>query len=191
MLQKGIEKVSGNSYLRSALPEAVQSKVVAMKKEELYRSASQLPLPGEDCAKAFKTRRGELVEELYTRMASRRNLMELVGERNVNRIKENQEHYIRSMEALMFSFYPDTLVDTVLWVFRAYRLQGFKDEYWRTQLADCIEILNSKLPVEQRKNVLPLYQWMLENSDSIASLSNSLINYNGAAGRASGSPQPA
>jgi hypothetical protein len=38
------------------------------------------------------------------------------------------------MVSLFGDYHPEVLVETVLWVFRAYRSHGFKLTYWPAQL---------------------------------------------------------
>jgi hypothetical protein len=55
------------------------------------------------------------------------------------------------------------LVETILWVFRAYRSHGFHTNYWAAQLNSWIEILRNELSEEAYTEIYPYYEWMQVN----------------------------
>jgi hypothetical protein len=63
-------------------------------------------------------------------------------------------------------------VDTVLWVFRAYRSHGFQLTYWPAQLETWIRILKEDLSPDSFSEVYPFYRWLLLHQASFVALSD-------------------
>jgi hypothetical protein len=55
---------------------------------------------------------------------------------------------------------PEVFVETILWVFRAYRSHGFTTNYWAAQLNQWILIIQKELQPEILREIKPYYEWM-------------------------------
>ena len=78
-------------------------------------------------------------------------------------MQDNHANHVRFIASILKNNDADVLVETVLWVFRAYRSHGFSSNYWAAQLNTWMQILKTELSVETYKEVLPLYEWMQIN----------------------------
>jgi len=67
------------------------------------------------------------------------------------------------MESVFVNYEPEVMVDTVLWVFRAYRSRNFSSTYWAAQLNTWINIYKNELSENCYKEILPFYKWMQVN----------------------------
>ncbi|WP_347838323.1 hypothetical protein [uncultured Draconibacterium sp.] len=134
-----------------------------MNKEELIRTATKLKQVGEKQAAEYSEKREALVEIINQQMCSRPDLIAMVGEKNVEMMKDNHANHARFLESIFYENNPRVLVDTVLWVFRAYRSRNFSSTYWAAQLNTWVEIYKEKLSSECFNAIYPYYNWMQVN----------------------------
>ena len=76
------------------------------------------------------------------------------------------------MASILKNFNAEVFVDTVLWVFRAYRSHGFTTNYWASQLNTWIDILKNSLTDKSFNEVYPYYEWMQVNIPIFVKLSD-------------------
>lgn len=134
-----------------------------MTKEQLLASAQKLHQIDEAHATEFSNKRESLLELMNARMNARADITDLVGENNLEMMKDNHANHLRFMESVFFELNPEVLTDTVLWVFRAYRSRNFKSTYWSAQLNTFLEIHKEKLSPECFNAISPYYNWMQIN----------------------------
>lgn len=134
-----------------------------MQREDLFISSRKLLQVSEKSAEEFGSKRDHLVGLMNDKMENRADLIEMVGTGNVEMMKDNHANHARFMESIFSQHAPEMLVDTVLWVFRAYRSRNFSSTYWAAQLNSWIEIFKSELSPECYNEVYPYYNWMQIN----------------------------
>ncbi len=134
-----------------------------MKKEDLFISAEALKQPSAASGKEFEEKSDFLAAEMNKLMGSRTDLVNLVGEGNSAMMYDNHRNHARFMSSLFFQFQPVVLVETVLWVYRAYRAHGFHLTYWPAQLDQWVELLKIQLSPEAFSEIYPFYHWMIIN----------------------------
>lgn len=105
-------------------------------------------------------------------MLERPDLNDLIGENNTDMMKDNHANHVRFIASILKNHNSDVLVDTVLWVFRAYRSHGFTSNYWAAQLNAWIVIMKEVLTPESYREVYPYYEWMQINIPSFVLLSD-------------------
>lgn len=93
-------------------------------------------------------------------MLDRSDLVHLIGENNMEMMKDNHANHVRFIASILKNYNAEVLMDTVLWVFRAYRSHGFSTSYWAAQLNAWIIIMKESLSSEAFREVYPLYKWM-------------------------------
>lgn len=91
-------------------------------------------------------------------------------------MKDNHANHARFMESVFTNPLAETLVDTILWVFRAYRSRKFGSTYWAAQLNTWIEIYKSELSEECFEAVYPFYNWMQINIPNFVKLSDEKLD---------------
>jgi len=78
-------------------------------------------------------------------------------------MKDNHANHARFLESIFHEHSPEVLVDTIIWVFRAYRSRNFSSTYWAAQLNTWIEIHKRELSPECFNEIYPYYKWMQIN----------------------------
>jgi len=134
-----------------------------MDKKDLLESAEKLKQVSEKNAAEFSAKKEALVEKMNAIMVKRPDLIEMVGAGNIEMMKDNHANHARFLESIFIKYTPEVLVDTVLWVFRAYRSRNFSSTYWAAQLNTWIEIYKNELTPECFNDIYPYYCWMQIN----------------------------
>lgn len=143
-----------------------------MTKDELVASAKNLPSVTETAALEYSEKRQELVSQINTIMASREDIEILVGHGNLELMKDNHANHGLFIESMLKTFDPNVLVETILWVFRAYKSRNFHDHYWAAQLNTWTEVIDKNLSSKSAQEVLPLYHWMIINIPQFSALTS-------------------
>lgn len=134
-----------------------------MTKDQLVNTAQKIKQVSEELACEYASKRETLVNIMNNKMLARLDIKELVGEDNLDMMKDNHANHARFLESLFFEYEPAILVDTVLWVFRAYRARNFRSTYWSAQLNGWLEIYEENLSPACYSAVYPYYKWMQIN----------------------------
>jgi len=129
----------------------------------LNRTACQLCQPTPEAAREFESLRDTLAEELNRRMSARPDLEKLIGPGNLAMMQDNSRNFSRFMGVMFHGYEPRVLVETALWVFRAYRAHGFQTTYWPANLDTFIEIARNRLSPATFAQVHPFFQWLVVN----------------------------
>jgi hypothetical protein len=152
-----------------------------MDKNYLLETAMQLKQVSVKAAEEYYQNTEKLITEMNTLMLERPDIESLVGTNNINMMKDNHSNHVRFIASILNNYNHDVLVDTVLWVFRAYRSHGFTTNYWAAQLNTWIIVIKEALTPESFVEVYPYYEWMQVNiplfvkvSDEKLEASNSL-----------------
>ena len=146
-----------------------------MTREELLASARRLVPPPTFAADEYERKQEGLAAELNRILGAREDLDELIGPHNRAMMEDNHRNHARFIASLLHSFSPEVLVDTVLWVFRAYRCHGFHLTYWPAQLDTWVVVLKRELTPEAYQAIYPFYLWMIVNQPAFATLSDALL----------------
>lgn len=142
-----------------------------MTRDELITLAQRIPQPNPKTAREFEAKSPVLAAELNRIMAARPDLANLIGKDNLAMMEENHRNHARFMTSLLWLYRPDILVDTVLWVFRAYRAHGFRLTYWPAQLDTWMQLLPEHLSPQAVAEINPIYSFMIVNQAAFTLLS--------------------
>lgn len=152
-----------------------------MDKKRLLTSAGNLKQVSASAYSEYNIKGDQLVAKMNELMLKRTDLHLLIGDGNEEMMKDNHANHVRFIASVLKNYHPEVLVDTILWVFRAYRSHSFTTNYWAAQLNAWIIILKESLSVDTFNEIYPLYEWMQINiplfvklSDQQLSASNSL-----------------
>lgn len=156
-----------------------------MQKEDLLKSAAKLKQPSEKATAEFTARADAMAIILNDRLSRRNDIVQLIGEGNLDMMYDNHRNHMRFMISLFNDYNPVVFTETVLWVFRAYRSHGFKLTYWPAQLDHWVDIFNKELSQDCLDQIYPFYDWMIVNNPQFAFISDQAIrdNLNPALGR--------
>ncbi|MBR9979067.1 MAG: hypothetical protein KFH87_13360 [Bacteroidetes bacterium] len=147
-----------------------------MTREQLIAEARSLEEPPSSAMEEFAQKRDRLAAAMNERFSRREDLLQLIGDGNQAMMEDNHRNHVRFMHSLFQRYLPEVLVDTVLWVFRAYRAHGFQLTYWPAQLDTWIELFRSELTPESFHAIEPYYHWMLIRQPAFAALSDQALS---------------
>ncbi|TAL81161.1 MAG: hypothetical protein EPN88_00695 [Bacteroidetes bacterium] len=134
-----------------------------MDKNFLLETANQLKQVSLASAEEYQQKTEQLISQMNTIMLEKANIESLVGKDNLSMMKDNHANHVRFMVSVFKNYNPEVLVETVLWVFRAYRSHGFTTNYWATQINTWIYLLKDKLTSESYTEIYPYYEWLQIN----------------------------
>lgn len=146
-----------------------------MNKDLLENTAKRLIQPDKKSAEEFGKKKDVLAEQVVNNLMNRDDLDNLIGTGNREMLKDNAHNMARFMESVFISYDPEILIETVLWVFRAYRSHGFKLTFWSAHLNSWIEIVKSNLSDDTIHEILPFFNWMQVNIPVFAHLTEGKI----------------
>lgn len=149
-----------------------------MTKDNLLETAQLLVQPPVRAADEYSAASEKMTAEINEIMSKRRDLDSLIGPGNSDMMFDNHRNHARFMESLFRNYRADVFVETVLWVFRAYRSHGFKLTYWPAQLDLWAEILKKNISSESCEHIYPFYRWMIINQPVFVKLSDQLTDIN-------------
>lgn len=131
-----------------------------MTKEELISSASTLATFTATSAAEYDEKRDNMVAQINEYMIGRADIDELIGGNNIEMMKDNHANHGLFIASMLSNFNETVLVETILWVFKAYRSRSFHTNYWAAQLNAWHQIMKKSLSKESYDNIVPLYDWM-------------------------------
>lgn len=143
-----------------------------MEKNELYASAERIQQVSESTCQEYSQKGDLMVGKMNVLMLGRPDLLQLIGDSNIEMMKDNHANHVRFIASILKQYHPEVLLDTILWVFRAYRSHGFSTNYWAAQLNSWINILKAELTPTAFNEVYPLYEWMQINIPVFVQLSD-------------------
>ena len=143
-----------------------------MERKQLFESAEQLKQVSENTFSEYQGKVELLINRINGLMLERPDLENLIGKNNTNMMKDNHANHARFIASILKNYNSDILVDSILWVFRAYRSHGFNSNYWSAQLNAWIITLKEVLSPESYIEIYPYYEWMQINIPSFVSLSD-------------------
>lgn len=132
-------------------------------KEQLLASAQNLTSPPVKARDEFSAKISVFVATGNASLAARPDLNKLIGAENREMAENNNSNFALFMDSMFVAYDPVTLVETVLWVFRAYRSHGFSTTYWAANLDNWLKMLKSELSEESFTAISPFYNWLIVN----------------------------
>ena len=135
-----------------------------MEKETLIKRASQISKVSEDSLKEYVDKIEILAAKMNEVMLNRGDILELIGgEKNITIMKDNHNNHLRYIASIMETPDPESMVDTVLWVFRSYMSIGFSSSYWPVQISTWIPIIKENVSEKAFSEIFSTYDWFTVN----------------------------
>jgi hypothetical protein len=134
-----------------------------MDKNYLINSANLLRDVSPETAEEYIQKAEQLTYRINGMMLARNDIADLVGKDNIDMMKDNHSNHVRFIGSILKINNPLVLVNTVLWVFRAYLNHGFTSNYWAAQLNAWFIILEETLSEKSYAEIYPYYEWMQVN----------------------------
>lgn len=142
-----------------------------MDKNLLLESAAKLQQVSEEASREYQEKAQLLLSNINRHMLSRQDIEKLVGKDNIEMMKDNHANHLRFMASIFQHHNSEVLVETILWVFKAYRSRGFTTTYWAAQLNSWMAILQQELSPGSLEEILPYYNWIQVNIPLFVKLS--------------------
>lgn len=147
-----------------------------MDKKLLLETAKQLNCVSDEASAEYQQKSEQMTLEMNRVMLERPDLEDLIGKNNTQMMRENHANHARFIASILKNNNPEVLVETVLWVFRAYRSHGFTTNYWAAQLNGWIAVLKDTLTSGSYEEVYPYYEWMQINIPAFVQLSDEKLD---------------
>lgn len=142
-----------------------------MDKTYLLKTAKEISQVQVSAFKEYNDKAEHIIQEMNNKMLARTDIIDLVGEKNISMMKDNHSNHVRFIASILKNYNPEVFVDTVLWVFRAYRSRNFHTNYWAALLNTFMELLKIELSKQSYKEIFPYYEWMQINIPVFVKLS--------------------
>lgn len=146
-----------------------------MSYELLISTAAKLPDFSKNTCNEYEVQMEIVVAKMNDLMLKREDIKSLIGPENIEMMKDNHSNHARFILSYINNPAHEVLVDTVLWVFRAYRTHGFSSNYWSAQLNNWTKVLEKELSEETFSEIIPLYNWMIINIPLFVKVSDSQL----------------
>jgi len=143
-----------------------------MTRDQILQSARKLNRPPETATAEFAGKRDQLSAMAGQKLIERPDVDKLIGQGNQQMAEDNNRNFARFMESVFTEYQPDVLVETVLWVFRAYRSHGFQTTYWATNLNIWVDLLKNQMSADTYQALYPFYHWLIVNIPIFVKLSD-------------------
>ena len=143
-----------------------------MDKKYLLETAQKLIQVSDSTSEEYNKKTEQLITKMNVLMTERPDIEHLVGTNNINMMQDNHANHVRFIGSILKNYNPDVLVETILWVFRAYRSHGFTTNYWAAQLNTWIIVIKEILTPTSFVEVYPYYEWMQVNIPMFVKISN-------------------
>ena len=143
-----------------------------MSRETLMEKLKTAP---PEVVEEYASKREQLVARVNRVLLQRPDICDLVGEKNIEMMKDNHSNHARFIESILAHYDPEVLLETVLWVFRVYRSRGFHPVYWSAQLNAWVDILKEDLSPESFEAIYPFYEWMIVHIPHFTTVSDAMI----------------
>ena len=143
-----------------------------MDKDYLLKTARQLKQVDKKSAAEYSAKRDSLVAKMNEKMVARQDIENMVGKNNLEMMKDNHANHARFLESIFMEHSPEILVDTVTWVFKAYKARSFNLTYWAAQLNGWIDLYKKELSEGAFNAIQPYYVWMQVNIPTFSDLAD-------------------
>ncbi|MDQ0288728.1 hypothetical protein [Oligosphaera ethanolica] len=134
-----------------------------MDKIDLVSSAQALPPVSAAAADEYSRKAEVLANAVSAVLLQRADIEALVGKNNLDMMKDNHANHARFIASILQRPNAEVLVESVLWVFRAYRSHGFATNYWAAQLNTWFQVLPQQLSAASWAEIRPWYEWLQVN----------------------------
>lgn len=130
----------------------------------LIKSADKISRVSEESIKEYIDKMELLAAKMNEIMLKREDILKLIGgEKNITMMKDNHNNHLRFVASILQTPNSETLVDTTLWVFRAYMSRGFSPDYWAVQLNTWRQLLKENITDKAFLEIISIYNWFTVN----------------------------
>lgn len=143
-----------------------------MNRDDLILLADKIVRPDSQASDEYFRNIDLMNVEVNRKMSSMSDLEKLIGIDNLQSMLDNHANHGRFMNSLFTNFKSEVLVDTLIWVMRAYQSRGFHTKYWEIQLKTWLRILEKHLSPHGYASISPVYYFIIDNLNAFEFLAN-------------------
>ncbi|RQV99369.1 hypothetical protein EH221_00255 [bacterium] len=147
-----------------------------MKKQDLLMTAKQIQPPSLPSTQEFTEKKVAMASDVIRILRKRPDIEKLLVSDNLDMMDDNVRNMSRFMESVFCQYNPEVLVETCLWVFRAYRNHGFQLTFWPAHLDIWIEVLKASLSDTSLSEIMPFYQWIQVNIPTFVTMTDTSMS---------------
>lgn len=147
-----------------------------MGKNELIKSARKITRTSENSLKEYMKFRQLLIPLMDIEILSRKDVLELIGDpKNIKAVTDINTYHVNFIASILQLPDSETLVDSSLWVFRAYMSRGFISKYWTVQIRTILQLLREKISENAFLEIKSIYNWLSVNIPTFTLLADKKI----------------
>jgi hypothetical protein len=142
-------------------------------KEDLIELAGRITPPSRACSDKMTEQADVLASALNRRMMAREDLISLIGSGNEELMEANHANHFKYIASLASLYDATSMVETIMWVIRAYTAHGFSPQYWDVMLPEAIEVLQHHLPPDDFCQVKVMYDFISQHFEDFVNIAAS------------------
>ena len=115
-----------------------------------------------EAAQVYETHIEEMLKALNSKMLIRAKEKDLIGDNPVSVMLDNHRNHAMFMANVFKLNDYAMLKKTIPWVIQSYTKRGFHEDYFYDVCSQWIDVINEKLQMPYAKEIIGVYQWMIE-----------------------------
>jgi len=114
-------------------------------------------------AEEYNKKMNTLIKEVNENLSQRDDLMQLIGNNPIKKMKDNHENHAGFMYNSFKVKSEELFINTIIWVYRTYKNHGFSYQYFPVELKAWKSAVNNNLSSENSELIINIYNLMLDN----------------------------
>jgi len=114
-------------------------------------------------AEEYNKKMNTLIKEVNENLSQRDDLMQLIGNNSIKKMKDNHENHAGFMYNSFKVKSEKLFINTIIWVYRTYKNHGFSYQYFPVELKAWKSAVNNNLSSENSELIINIYNLMLDN----------------------------
>ncbi|MDJ0623792.1 MAG: cobalamin-dependent protein [Desulfocapsaceae bacterium] len=136
----------------------------------IIEDATKIPLVPLASVAEYRQKTEEMTSLVDAELASRPDIMELLGYNALQVMYENHKHHALFMATVLGVGGYELLARTVPWVYRSYHSHGFSYDYFPIELEAWQKAISRCLDKELGREISAVYSWMIDAHDKMIKL---------------------
>ena len=108
-------------------------------------------------AEEYKEKMNTLIKEVNENLSQRDDLMQLIGNNPIKKMKDNHENHAGFMYNSFKVKSEELFINTIIWVYRTYKNHGFSYQYFPVELKAWKSAVNNNLSSENSELIINIY----------------------------------
>lgn len=143
---------------------------MAVSLSSLIEDATKIPLVPLPATAEYRQKTDQMTGLIDTELASRPDIMELLGNNALQVMYDNHRHHALFMATVFGVGGYELLARTVPWVYRSYHSHGFSYDYFPIELRAWQKAVSVCMDAELGQEISAVYSWMINAHENMISL---------------------